>query len=531
MALDPGDKLTGDVEQSGDQFTSGRPYSSPPTTLTDTYVGDWSSDGGVPGLPDDTLGDGTINSPYATYIRALRTIGTNNGSTKNIRFAGGVHDLPAVLSENNWINVLGLEVDGSIATQTGAAVQADEAGIIIDVTGITTTGVDELRGTLFQWTSGSPNNRRGWITHCDITGTTAGGVTRLTVTQEGETALKIPADTNTLKMITLSTTLRIPSFFTLFQSSVQFNLKQLILSDTTGGGGFVMFPVDTDKIGCEDVFFDLNRIQVGRFGGLEMLNCYGAFTGHAVRGSIAITRGGDLQLLRGTVIDCDLNATVDANRFIELTAGGKLSYDGNCTLIGLNTLGICCDNAEITAQGPITSRHALIFDDCDGGYVLNSLGIGTGGNYFLPNLFGTINAGGHEYAVVAQDGAHVKIGGTSSVSTPNGVNAVSVKNIVSGTYDGESVGADGSIISGGSPDVGEGFSRAWRQTFVNADLTAGVLTVNHGLGSKFVTVQVYNDVDVGIDEDTLTVNSASELELDLSTQGALSGTWNLVVVG
>jgi len=73
-----------------------RPYFNSARIIADTevYVGDWSSNGGTPGTPNDTTGDGTIDFPYVTIARALQDIGTSNESNKDILLAPGTFDLP-----------------------------------------------------------------------------------------------------------------------------------------------------------------------------------------------------------------------------------------------------------------------------------------------------------------------------------------------------------------------------------------------------------------------------------------------------
>jgi hypothetical protein len=71
---------------------------------------------------------------------------------------------------------------------------------------------------------------------------------------------------------------------------------------------------------------------------------------------------------------------------------------------------------------------------------------------------------------------------------------------------------------------------SYRTSFVNGDLTAGVLTVTHNLAEKFVDVTVYNNSDQKIIPDDITVTNANNLDIDLSGFGTLTGTWNLVII-
>lgn len=74
-------------------------------------------------------------------------------------------------------------------------------------------------------------------------------------------------------------------------------------------------------------------------------------------------------------------------------------------------------------------------------------------------------------------------------------------------------------------------ARAYRTSFNNAALSAGVLTVTHNLGQQYVTVAVYDNSEKQILPDEVTLSSTSALTVDLTSFGAISGTWNVVVTG
>jgi hypothetical protein len=71
---------------------------------------------------------------------------------------------------------------------------------------------------------------------------------------------------------------------------------------------------------------------------------------------------------------------------------------------------------------------------------------------------------------------------------------------------------------------------SFRTSFVDGDLTAGVLTVTHSMGEKYVDVTVYNNTDNKIMPDDITLTDANNLDIDLTSFGTLTGTWNLVVI-
>lgn len=65
------------------------------------------------------------------------------------------------------------------------------------------------------------------------------------------------------------------------------------------------------------------------------------------------------------------------------------------------------------------------------------------------------------------------------------------------------------------------------ESFTNGDLSAGVLSVTHSLGTKFVQCTVFDNSDVAVAADSVTGTSTSVADIDLTTQGALTGTWNV----
>lgn len=72
---------------------------------------------------------------------------------------------------------------------------------------------------------------------------------------------------------------------------------------------------------------------------------------------------------------------------------------------------------------------------------------------------------------------------------------------------------------------------AYRDDFVNADLTAGVLTVTHSLGQKYVQVSVYDNTDKKVMPDDITLTNTTTLTIDFTSFGTLTGTWNVIVIG
>jgi len=72
---------------------------------------------------------------------------------------------------------------------------------------------------------------------------------------------------------------------------------------------------------------------------------------------------------------------------------------------------------------------------------------------------------------------------------------------------------------------------AYRRSFTDADLAAGILSVTHSLGQKYVSVTIYDDSDKQIIPSEIFLQNTTQLQIDLTGFGTISGTWNLVVIG
>lgn len=71
----------------------------------------------------------------------------------------------------------------------------------------------------------------------------------------------------------------------------------------------------------------------------------------------------------------------------------------------------------------------------------------------------------------------------------------------------------------------------YRRSFVDVDLTSGVLSVTHGLGQKYVNVTVYDENDKQIIPNEVLLQNTTQLQIDFTGFNVISGTWNLVIIG
>jgi hypothetical protein len=69
------------------------------------------------------------------------------------------------------------------------------------------------------------------------------------------------------------------------------------------------------------------------------------------------------------------------------------------------------------------------------------------------------------------------------------------------------------------------------QSFVDADLTAGVLTFAHNLGQQYPAIVVVNNSGKQVIPDDVTFTNANSAAIDLTSYGTLTGTWNVRAVG
>lgn len=106
--------------------------------------------------------------------------------------------------------------------------------------------------------------------------------------------------------------------------------------------------------------------------------------------------------------------------------------------------------------------------------------------------------------------------------------------IATGTWQGTSIalgfGGTGATNAAGAR-TNLGAAGIYRTSFTNASITAGVLTITHGLGQQFNRVAIYDNNNKEVIADEITATSATQTAIDLTSFGTLTGTWQAVVVG
>jgi len=490
---------------------------------------------------DDVLNDGlTPATSFATIQRALQKVSALNPpeSLATISVGAGVFTLPRMLAGTN-VNVVGTTSLVDTLTLQSVVVANDASSIVIDVT---STGgpylADSLRGTRLAWTSGSSNGNPGWSYRNDAT---VLGVTRVYATHDSGTITGItsmvPGDT--ISVLSLDTTLTYTGASTI-KSSTQLNFYDVSITASTA---CVIYIVNTDKIQFYRCYFDgaggfLRRLQVGGFGRAYLTTCYYAAASWGVDNAfLSLRNNGYIQIERGTVLDASFNTLNDTRRFVEGAAGSLMAFAKNVVCRGFDAAVsahgmFATDGIGIFGVGGVGSDDVLFIEDANGTstyqrgpvFKINFSGEGQGGWYQIPNLHGSILSA---YSVEATNSASTLIGdGSSTITTALGVNTVSADGGISNIAQS----GDLALIEGGSPPF-RGFGGRYILPFTNVDLVGGVLTVVHMLGQQFVSVVVYNNSNTQVVPDGVVATSATGCTVDLTTQGALVGTWNVVVLG
>jgi hypothetical protein len=163
-------------------------------------------------------------------------------------------------------------------------------------------------------------------------------------------------------------------------------------------------------------------------------------------------------------------------------------------------------------------------------------------------VYGVVTTGGADQAdiIVAVKGyvASVKVNGTTDIAIGDPLCTYSAAGIAQkGSTSG--VGCFAIALQAYAVDDSAGVIKAvimdlpttlaiasggiYSRTFTSASLVAGVLTVTHNLNYKLCEVAVYDNSDKLVIPDEVTLTSTTALTVDLSSYGAIAGTWSVVV--
>jgi hypothetical protein len=109
------------------------------------------------------------------------------------------------------------------------------------------------------------------------------------------------------------------------------------------------------------------------------------------------------------------------------------------------------------------------------------------------------------------------------------IDSVSLKRVIGGTFFINDTIIFNSPISFKFPDGTTGASLTpIEDTFTDADLVAGILTYEHNLGKKYVSVVIFDDADKVVIPDEVIPQDINSVNVDLSGL-TVTGTWTIRV--
>ncbi|MGL4619886.1 MAG: hypothetical protein ACRCZS_12635 [Chroococcidiopsis sp.] len=165
--------------------------------------------------------------------------------------------------------------------------------------------------------------------------------------------------------------------------------------------------------------------------------------------------------------------------------------------------------------------------NADTGWVLTTDGIITIGttalNFTQFSGAGAIASGNG----LTKTGNQLDVVGTAGRIVANADNIdLATTGVTAGTYNSVTVDAYGRVTTATAVATAE----VYRTSFTNAALTGGILTVTHNLGKQFGQPTIWDNNNKKIDPDDFTATSTTVMTVDLSSYGAITGAWNIVVV-
>ncbi len=221
---------------------------------------------------------------------------------------------------------------------------------------------------------------------------------------------------------------------------------------------------------------------------------------------------------------------------VVLAAGDRVLVKNQTTASGngiyIAAAGAWTRSTDADAGNEISSAMYLFIQEgatnSDSGWVLNTDGaivIGTTAlNFVQFTGLGQIIDG----AGLTKTGNQLDVVGNAGriVVNANDVD-LATTGVAAGTYNSFTV----DIYGRATGATNQPYSKTFRSAFTSANLTAGILTVTHNLGQQFASVQIWDNTNKRIEADDYTATNATTMAVDLSSYGAIAGTWNAVVVG
>lgn len=382
----------------------------------------------------------TALAAWATIERAIQFCAVNPTIARTINLAASGVNYPVSfisVGDLNWITFQGpaltvIEAANAI-TSVGASSRAN--GLTMTVAGAPWI-VDQHRGRLVRWLAGTLIGQFG-VVYSNTAST-------ISVSQDTRGTFKIPAIGNTFEILEQGATIDFPGgAFQVVQSSSQCNFRDLKFAGATR----TLFILDTDKFEFLRCRFDLLGIVSARGGSADFRTTYVRNVGDSSlqNGMLAANTDSVIQLSDGTVIDGAAVVTA-ARGHVLCSVDAAIQTLGETVFSNLRTNGILIRGGDVFVRrtSVVTDSEWRFVNTCTAGPMIDFGNEGVGGNIDLPDLFGTVT---DPFGVDAQNGAYVRIGSASSLTSGLGINRWSADGGISNVP----TDADGTQIFGPAP--------------------------------------------------------------------------------
>ena len=250
-----------------------------------------------------------------------------------------------------------------------------------------------------------------------------------------------------------------------------------------------------------------------------------------VAADIATTGGTAYQILgvnsAGTAMEYK---TISAGTGISLTPGTGTLQIANT---GVTNVGLALPSIFTTSGSPVTSTGTLTATLASA--AANTVFAAPNGTNGLPTFRSLVSADIPALAYVTTVGLSLPniFTVTGSPVTSAGTLTASMATQAQSTFLAAPSTTTGAptfrvIVAA---DLPASAGKTYRTSFTNASLTAGVLTVTHNLSQQYVMCRVMDNNNKVVDPDDVICISTSQLTIDVTSWGTLTGTWNTVIIG
>jgi hypothetical protein len=214
----------------------------------------------------------------------------------------------------------------------------------------------------------------------------------------------------------------------------------------------------------------------------------------------------------------------------DLQITGSISVSGSYPLISPSLSGSLTKLADGTSY-LVAGTNVVITSQSNGAVLVEAATLGGPGGISGVNTYVQFNDGG----VFGSDADFTFDKTTNTLSATNILATTAKSTALSGSLtklaDGTSyliAGGGISILSSSNGSVTVSNPTTYSTSFTSANLTAGVLTVTHNLGKKYVQVTVYDNTDYMIIPDQVYAANENSTQVTL-TSFSVVGTWNVSV--